>query len=346
MKEPETLLFFKNSIYEFTHNVDGHYSQNQMAILLDVPSNEALQANRKIEVLAVPPGVHDIEIDASYSKEEYSAKVFSEVQVGIAPSRTQKISNYLQAQRKQYALKHRVTATVHAAMGETLKKLALQIVGGNHELWDKGQVIVALSRTNIGKNVIFVGNKQQTIDAIIALVQTRNQWTDYMENILDLVTLKLPSDESSQDDRVQQIRSLRTTSYPFRICDIPLPQCRSGFVYFLISVRTRNFTYIGECRCIVSRLTKHNNGYGSSSTTPLHGRPYAIFGYIAGFNNAEKRIRRYIEQKWKEKRDFLISQGCDNPREWFRSGVSVIDELDDSFATQRRELRLVELFRD
>ena len=167
-----------------------------------------------------------------------------------------------------------------------------------------------------------------------------------MENILDLVTLKLPWDESSQDDRARPIRSLRTTSYPFRICDIPLPQCKSGFVYFLISVRTRNFTYIGECRCIVSRLAKHNKGYGSSSTTPLHRRPYAIFGYIAGFNNAEKRIRRHIEQKWKDKRDFLISQGCDNPREWFRSGVSLIDELDDSFATQRREIRLVELFRD
>ena len=125
MKEPETLLFFKFARYEFTHNLDGHYSQSQMAILYDLPDIDSLNSNKKIEVLAAPPGLHDIEVDSSWSKIDFLMKGFYTAKVGIAPTRTQKNSNVLQAQRKQYALRHRVTATIHAAMGDTLKKVAL-----------------------------------------------------------------------------------------------------------------------------------------------------------------------------------------------------------------------------
>ena len=62
-----------------------------------------------------------------------------------------------------------------------------------------------------------------------------------------------------------------------------LPQCKTGFVYFLISARTRDYTYIGECKCLVDRLYQHNSGHGSKSTTPAHRRPFAIMGYICGF---------------------------------------------------------------
>ena len=58
--------------------------------------------------------------------------------------------------------------------------------------------------------------------------------------------------------------------YPFQICNVSLAIYRSGFVYFLVSARTRNYTYIGECQCIVSRLCSHNCGYESNFTAPRH----------------------------------------------------------------------------
>lgn len=134
-----------------------------------------------------------------------------------------------------------------------------------------------------------------------------------MESILDLVTIKTSSNGKSQNNIRQP--SLTTESYPFWICDIPLPQCQSGFVYFLISVRTRSFTYIGECKCIVNCLAYHNSGHGSTSTLPSHQRPYAILGYIAGFNSTDKTCCCFIERKWKEKRDELIIEGIPGPRE-------------------------------
>ena len=151
-------------------------------------------------------------------------------------------------------------------MGDTLRKVAIQVIRENCDLWDKAQIIVALSRTKLGKDIIFVGNMEETINSIIELIQTRNQWTDYMEIILNLVTLKIPSEEETNNVMIPPL--LTTETFPYRICDIALPQCKSGFVYFLISVRTRNFTYIGECKCIISRLRNHNSGYVSASTAP------------------------------------------------------------------------------
>ena len=34
-------------------------------------------------------------------------------------------------------------------------------------------------------------------------------------------------------------------TYPYHICDVPLPQCNTGYVYILISFNSLNFTYIG-----------------------------------------------------------------------------------------------------
>ena len=53
---------------------------------------------------AAPTGLHDIEYDDSMSKDDYTAKGFHEVEVGMAPIRTQAINKYQQAQRKQYAI--------------------------------------------------------------------------------------------------------------------------------------------------------------------------------------------------------------------------------------------------
>eukprot|EP00957_Ditylum_brightwellii_P196354 14960334-Ditylum_brightwellii.AAC.1 len=60
------------------------------------------------------------------SKDDYVAKGFYEAEVGMASIRTQAINKYQQAQKDQYAIQHRVTSTIHAAMGDTLAKVAIQ----------------------------------------------------------------------------------------------------------------------------------------------------------------------------------------------------------------------------
>ena len=81
------------------------------------------------------------------------------------PQRTVVVRGGFSAQRKQYGLKHRVTATIHARMGDTLHKVAVEVVDSdnNTQVWDKAQVVVMLSRTKMGQNSIFVGDKRKTI---------------------------------------------------------------------------------------------------------------------------------------------------------------------------------------
>ena len=71
-------------------------------------------------------------------------------------------------------------------MGDTLHKVVMEILDtdNSYKLWEKEQVIVALSRTKEGKSTIFVRNRRGTINALFSLIKTRTQWTDYMDEVL------------------------------------------------------------------------------------------------------------------------------------------------------------------
>ncbi len=104
----------------------------------------------KIKILVSPLGLKEIvDFDENATKQSYLDKGYTEIAMGVAPQRTQALGNNLQAQRKQYGLKHYVTSTMHGAMGDTLTKMATQISKTNSDLkmWDKGQLVVILSRT-------------------------------------------------------------------------------------------------------------------------------------------------------------------------------------------------------
>ena len=117
-------------------------------------------------------------------------------------------------------------------------------------IWDKGQLIVILTRTKKAKDTIFVGNKQETLDALKSILLSRTQWTDYIEHVLNVVTVN----EELNTTR-NEIRTMNQNDYPFQICDISLPSTRTGFIYFLISVKDKTFTYIGLTICIIFRLS-------------------------------------------------------------------------------------------
>ena len=349
VKEPNELLFFRGAKYEFTYNEESKFSQSQLALLYDLPSQDVLDGFRKLFVLAAPPGIKDIEFDTDASKEFYLEKGFKEVKVGVAPERTKALKRNTQAKRKQYGLRHRVTSTIHAAQGETLSSMATEVSLNDplFRLWDKGQLVVILSRTKTAKDTIFVGNKADTIDALKSILIKRTQWCDYIERVLELVTVNSDGNNNIQHHQNNQ-RSMIQDAFPFRICDIPLPQCRTGFVYFLISVKMKSYTYIGTTQCIRKRIQQHNNGYGAQSTAPVYLRPFAVMAYICGFDGEKTELRFHMERQWKMKRDYLNASGCDDPREWARAGQDVIDDvaMSDGFDVDPVDLRLVCHFRN
>ena len=118
--------------------------------------------------------------------------------VGISPDRSHTVQHNMRGKRKQYGLKHHVTSTVHASMGDTLHKIVTEISteGNEFRLWDKAQEIVLLIRTRFGSDIIFVGNKRDTIKELCSLIKMTNQWMNYMQNILDIGIINGRSDNS------------------------------------------------------------------------------------------------------------------------------------------------------
>ena len=198
--------------------------------------------------------------------------------------------------RRQYGLRHYVSGTIHSAMGDTYNRMAISVSDfeKQYSLWDRGQLIVILSRTRLMKNTIFVGQKQETIRALKRLLTHRSQWSEYIDEVLDITTIH---NESNTGEEVTGNLTLDQTNFPFRICDISLPQDQTGYVYFLISRRNRHFVYIGATMCVRSFLINHKSGTGSFEV-PIEFRPYALIAYICGFRK-DKTLMEMIKETWK-----------------------------------------------
>ena len=111
--------------------------------------------------MVAPPGIKVVEFDDTKTTEEYISEGWVQRYVGSSPENKYSVQNNMRGQRRQYGLKHHVTSTVHATMGDTLHKIVTSVStqDGEYQLWDKAQAIVLLSRTKFGKNIIFVGDK-------------------------------------------------------------------------------------------------------------------------------------------------------------------------------------------
>ena len=344
-KEPTELLLFRGGQYEFTFNKENVFSQSQMALLYDLPSVDDVRNFRQFKILCAPPGLKDFSINIDdTSKQELLDEGFTEVSIGIAPDRTLGLKNNMQAKRKQYGLQHRVTNTIHGAQGQTLPQMATEISKADPDfnIWDKGQLIVILTRTKKAKDTIFVGNKQDVLDALKCILLSRTQWSDLIDHVLGIVTI---NSRSYTQNAV--VRTINQNAYPFRVCDISLPSTRTGFVYFLMSLKDKTFTYIGSTVCIVERLPQHNSGYGSFETCPNNLRPFCIMAYICGSKLENKDFRLYLERKWKVHRNALIDLNNKDPRVWARNaGQSAITEAihEQRYTVSEHDLKLVLLF--
>ena len=144
-------------------------------------------------------------------------------------------------------------------MGDTLPSIAttLALNDVHFIMWDKGQLLVIISRTKKAEDTIFVGSKEETLDALVSILRTRTQWTKHMENILRVFTINYEeedniSDECNRGEMTQQ-------QYPFRPYDIDLPTDTSGYVYMLISLRSCDFFYIGKTKDLHQRMRAHQS---------------------------------------------------------------------------------------
>ena len=247
------------------------------------------------------------------SKEIYLMEGWKKQKIGTSTINTHATNYCTKGNRKQYGLKHYVTATLHVLQGLTINKLATEInvFSSDYKLWDCAQLLVLLSRTKKSQDVIFVGNKENTIISIVQITKTSSQWTDYMENVVKILS------QSSQND-TNRIPIVEHTEFPLDLKCISIPRCNTGYVYFLISTRDTTKTYIGQTMNLYKRLSQHNQGFGTQFTQRIDLRPWVLYGYISGFDR-KRSLMLSIEHEWKSVRNHLISSGVRNPKDLCRS---------------------------
>ena len=324
-------------MYQFTFNCDK-FSQSEIGLLLDIPTQQEIDNFNKIQILVAPTGTRFFTYNPNKTKESYISDGWKIVHIGTSQESVKSLPGNMKAQRRQYGLKHYVTSTVHASMGDTLDALATEIsLENTFKLWDKAQAVVLLSRTRRAKDTIFVGDKRETIKALTSIIQLSTQWMDYQEEVLPLLKI-------SNNDQYQRERSLYYQHvHPFRLCDIQLPTCNTGFCYMLVSVRDNRYIYIGETFDISNRLLQHNSGNGAKFTTPLNLRPWALFSFVCGFDGNKQQMK-YFESKWQQKMKSAQRHGHYCPKYIARSRSDLINNSNELH--HQNSLRLIHLFEE
>ena len=193
LKEPAEIVFFEGGVYECTINDtrDGQYCQSQLAFMLELPSQDAVDRFNAIPLWIAPPATHHINFDRNNmpSREELNAANWVEVRIGCTPERLVPARYGIQAKRLQYSLKHIGAITINKAQGATLPLGLAVEISEEFSPWEVGQIVVALSRSMTSDKTIIVGERKFSIQKMWELMTTFDQWTQYTERVLDVISV-------------------------------------------------------------------------------------------------------------------------------------------------------------
>jgi predicted GIY-YIG superfamily endonuclease len=126
-----------------------------------------------------------------------------------------------------------------------------------------------------------VGDKEKTIEALVQCFYKTDQYAEYMENIVNVLC-----GESRKP-------TIDMGFHPYSFKSIPIPENAAGYVYVLVSCRDKTTTYVGRTMDLVKRLHQHNSGHGSKHTLPEERRPFALIGYVTGFEGSVKTMQAF-----------------------------------------------------
>ena len=222
-KEPEVLEFCEDAMCQFVHNAPGQFNATQPCVLLKVPSTSEVESFLDVTVLVAPPGTKSINMTNKLTKQTPGWTI---QKVGLAPETTLNLWKHgVKAKRKQCGLRHHMASTIHSAIGHTVTKMATQL-GVNQDLWEKAMVVALVSRVSKARDLIFVGDKQANVNAILRGLCNETQCDDYVNHIVQILSQKEQTHKSSPVD---------LTINPFRPKDIPIPSDISGVACCLVS---------------------------------------------------------------------------------------------------------------
>ena len=140
LKEPSELVFFTGGMYECTMNdSDGRYNQSQIAFMLDLPTQNAVERFDAIPLWISPSGTQNFEFDQNNlpSRNELMHFGWKEITIGCAPERIVMARGGLQSTRLQHSLNHIGVITINKSQGETLPMGIAVEITRQYSPWEK-----------------------------------------------------------------------------------------------------------------------------------------------------------------------------------------------------------------
>ena len=290
------LTLFDKAVVQMTYNSDK-FTQGQLAVVWDVPVQTDLDEWKPVKLLLGPVGTK-VGPGGDESKEYLISRGWTEISVRKRTAQSWvRVGNGLLGRRTQYPFALRMAMTIHASMGATMKKLVTSVTMEGCDLWMSELVVVLLSRTTELRDIYFIGDANETVNKLLMALVKKNRFHKYMHQLLRNMGVKgryVAANGGAFIDR---------GLLPWRPLDTDLPGNGVGVVYLLRSLRDGKSTYVGETRNLVKRISTHNSGHGSQQSCDPALRPWHVIGFICGFTNDTKEVRRHYERRWKLMRD-------------------------------------------
>jgi len=162
--------------------------------------------------------------------------------------------------------------------------------------------VVLLSRTHYAKDIIFVGDPEETAETLAAMLDSNGPYSEYMDYLVQKLVHHSPIRAPSVD---------LTSHHPYCAIHVDVPNDSSGFSYLLVSLARgveNRATYIGQTSNLVARFDRHRLGAGPSATADPGLKPWAMLAYVSGFEGANTAERMYFERLWQVARDHRNAQ--------------------------------------
>jgi predicted GIY-YIG superfamily endonuclease len=306
IKEPRELYFYLGGRYQITANDRaGKYSNSQLTMLFEMPTQEQLDKKQPIKMLLAPPGSRYIPSDKDTLQSLIELGWTHVLVHPCCDKNVTTISKGIRATRVQYVLRHHIGSTLHSIMGQTLSKLITEVQRGGlspYSLWLASQVVVLLSRTKTAADTIFVTtNMHETAEILYDILLQTTPFRTYISELLDKLCAPY---ETGEPVTVNHYNSI----YQCRNAQLPLDN--TGSVYLLVSLAnpaTVQGTYIGSTKRLAKRLNEHNTGWGSRQTASACLRPWATLAYVCGFDSDYTSMRAF-EEEWIATRNSLLER--------------------------------------
>jgi len=298
VNEIQNLRLHKNIVVEFTYNKPNQWSNSQIGVIIDLPSQEALDRWQPIPVMLAPSGIKKLP-GGGISKAVLEQNGWKSVHVGTAPEIEHRMCWGITAKRKQYAIRPRIAMTIHRAMGGDFGQIVTQVgsVNDGYQLWLKEQVIVLISRTHTVRDLIFVGDSpEQTADFLVELLFKVSPYAAYMHHVVEEMT----NIDLTNTPVIRPLRHL-----PYNVRNTVIPTNVNGFVYLLMSLKDHSTTYIGQTNNLSNRINQHNSGIGAHATASPSLRPWHCIAFVTGFVENNQQERMMFEHAWQHGRNTL-----------------------------------------